>query len=419
MKLEGYDFLESLLMFGIRPGLDTTSKFCNKLGFSENDFNTIHVVGTNGKGSTSFFLSHILQAHGKKTGLFTSPHLISLRERIRIENQPISEKDLNRALLEVKRIAETENLEPTYFETLTIAALIICKEKKIDVLVAEAGLGGRFDATAIAKGNTTILTSIGLEHTAILGDSLEAILREKLCIMKKGSRLAHFPIPQELKEEFESLKKELQFEEIPMYPNKVPKLSNLGKHYTENALLALSVAKDFLKEDFSIELANKALKKAFWPGRMQCLYDKNGNLQFILDGAHNSHAMKRLAETLKQEFPGQKFTTLLGVLQDKDLKEMLELIKDFVAKYYPTRTSYERFRDPVEMETEIHQLGYLAESGATISRSFIEEILQKNTPPILITGSLYLIGACIEILKQDFKELEFFRCMTPESNEKH
>ena len=419
MKLPGYAFLESLLMFGVRPGLDTTQTLCDALNSPQKSFETIHVVGTNGKGSTSYYLSLILSAHGKKTGLYTSPHLVSLRERLRIGNIPVSEMELNEALLEVQQAAIQTKITPTYFEALTVAAFLICRNKKIDVLVAEAGLGGKFDATAIAQGKMTVLTSIGLEHTAVLGYTHEAILGEKLGIMKKKSKLVHFPIPEHLWQEFEKQKKIIEFQEVPNYSFPCPSLKNKGIHYKENAKLALSAAQNFLEESLKKEIAENALKNVFWPGRMQLLYDKQGNLKFILDGAHNSHAITRLAETLNTEFPNQKFPTLLGVLQDKDLKEMLNILQNHVLKYYPVRTPYERFRNTETMTQEILNLGFMAENAGMISKELLYQIANENKTPILITGSLYLIGACIEFLKEDFDDLAFFRGMKLENNEKH
>ena len=419
MKLPGYAFLESLLMFGVRPGLDPTQTLCDALNSPQKSFETIHVVGTNGKGSTSYYLSLILSAHGKKTALYTSPHLVSLRERLRIGNIPVSEMELNEALLEVQQAAIQTKITPTYFEALTVAAFLICRNKKIDVLVAEAGLGGKFDATAIAQGKMTVLTSIGLEHTAVLGYTLEAILGEKLGIMKKKSKLVHFPIPEHLWPEFEKQKKIIEFQEVPNYSFPCPSLKNKGIHYKENAKLALSAAQNFLEESFKKEIAENALKNVFWPGRMQLLYDKQGNLKFILDGAHNSHAITRLAETLNTEFPNQKFPTLLGVLQDKDLKEMLNILQNHILKYYPVRTPYERFRNTETMTQEILNLGFMAENAGMISRELLYQIANENKTPILITGSLYLIGACIEFLKEDFDDLAFFRGMKLENNEKH
>ena len=139
MQTAGMEYLESRLMFGMVPGLESTRKLCGALGNPQEKFKTIHVVGTNGKGSTSYYLAGILQAHGYKTGLFTSPHLVSLRERIRIDDVPIAEDDLERLLLDVKNAAERERLEPTFFEVLTLVSFLYYAEQGVDVVSMEAG----------------------------------------------------------------------------------------------------------------------------------------------------------------------------------------------------------------------------------------------------------------------------------------
>lgn len=419
MLLAGFAFLESLQVFGVRPGLDSTEKLCLALGNPEKSFSTIHIVGTNGKGSTSLYLSKILQNHQKKVALYTSPHLISLCERLRINDLPVSEEILNQALLKVKEAALKENISPTYFETLTVAAFLICKEQGIEVLVAEAGLGGRFDATAVAKGTLTILTSIGLEHTAILGDSEEKILLEKLGIMQQETHLVHFPLTEKLSLALNKFKEEKGINIVSVIETHLPKLQNLGRHYTENATLALSAARFFLKNEFSEPLSYEALEKAFWPGRMQLLYDKSGKLRYILDGAHNPHAVKRLVLALQENFPNEKFVTILGVLQDKDHSEMLQMLSNVVSEFYPSGTPYERFTPVETLKMEIENLGLKVKSGNLMSPEFLEDISKNVSTPILITGSLYLIGASIEILKADFNELAFFQNLKPFENERH
>ena len=177
------DFLNSRLMFGMVPGLESTRKLCDALGNPERKFKTIHIVGTNGKGSTSYYLAGILQAHGFKTGLFTSPHLVSLRERIRINDIPIDDADLERLLLRVQDAAKQVAVEPTFFEVLTLVAFLYYAEQGVDVVSMEAGMGGRLDSTAVACGDIVVLTSIGLEHTEILGPTESAILKEKMAIV--------------------------------------------------------------------------------------------------------------------------------------------------------------------------------------------------------------------------------------------
>ena len=188
MQSLGMDYLNSRLMFGMVPGLESTRKLCNALGNPERSFKTIHIVGTNGKGSTSYYLAGILQAHGFKTGLFTSPHLVSLRERIRVNDNPISDADLDRLLLQVKAAAEQVQVEPTFFEVLTLVSFLYYVEQGVDVVAMEAGMGGRLDSTAVACGNIVVLTSIGLEHTEVLGPTESAILKEKMAVVEADRR---------------------------------------------------------------------------------------------------------------------------------------------------------------------------------------------------------------------------------------
>ena len=180
MLQNGLEYLNSRLIFGMMPGLASTRKLCEVLGNPQKKFKTIHVVGTNGKGSTSYYLAGILQAHGIKTGLYTSPHLVNLRERIRVNDMPIDDESLDRLIMQVKAAAEKAQVEPTFFEVLTIVAFLYYAEQNIDVAVLEAGMGGRLDSTAVAEGELIVLTSIGLEHTEVLGSTESAILKEKM-----------------------------------------------------------------------------------------------------------------------------------------------------------------------------------------------------------------------------------------------
>ena len=192
MQSAGLEYLESRLMFGMVPGLESTRALCDALGNPEKKFKSIHVVGTNGKGSTSFYLAGILKAHGLKTGLYVSPHLVNLRERIRIDDVQIPAAVLDRLLLQVKSAAQSVSrervaaggvaLEPTFFEVLTLVAFLYYAECGVDVAVLEAGMGGRLDSTAVAGGEIAVVTSIGLEHTEVLGPTESAILREKMAV---------------------------------------------------------------------------------------------------------------------------------------------------------------------------------------------------------------------------------------------
>ena len=428
MLQDGLEYLNSRLIFGMMPGLATTRKLCEFLGNPQKNFKTIHVVGTNGKGSTSYYLSGILESHGLKTGLYTSPHLVNLRERIRIDDTPIDEESLNRLIMKVKAAAEETGVEPTFFEVLTIVAFLYYAEQNVDVAVLEAGLGGRLDSTAVADGDLIVLTSIGLEHTEVLGQTESAILKEKMGVAGsaqnilsngRGKTFVLGGLDASLIEEarmFASTRGCTCI--VPEVRNNI-ELPNLGQHYVENASLSLKAAELFLTKSYDDALALKSLVNRSWTGRMQKLVDSNGNMKFILDGAHNSHAVRRLVETLDEYYPGQKFHCVFGALRDKDVGEMLKLMAPHVSCWHITRTPYPRFRELADLQNELEKLGLTVASAGEFSKEYLDQVCSSVTDgsPILITGSLYMIGATVQELKNDFDCLSFFRGMEPTSNE--
>lgn len=423
------DYLNSRLMFGMVPGLESTRKLCNALGNPERSFKTIHIVGTNGKGSTSYYLAGILQAHGFKTGLFTSPHLVSLRERIRVNDIPISDADLDRLLLQVKAAAEQLQVEPTFFEVLTLVSFLYYAEQGVDVVSMEAGMGGRLDSTAVACGNIVVLTSIGLEHTEVLGPTESAILKEKMAVVEADHRrnktFVVGGLSEELLAEARAYAGELGAEcFVPAIRTDI-KLPNLGHHYIENASLSLAAAESFVYSAgrvFDDSLALKTLETRSWAGRMQQLTDKNGVVRYILDGAHNSHAVRRLVETLAEYYPGTKFHCVFGALKDKDVGEMLKLMAPFVSHWHITKTPYPRFRELDDLRSELSNLGLKVASEGVLSRKFLDQVAEiasadNENIPVLVTGSLYMIGETVQALKDDFDGLAFFRGLEPSTNE--
>ena len=428
MLQDGLEYLNSRLIFGMMPGLATTRKLCEFLGNPQKKFKTIHVVGTNGKGSTSYYLSGILESHGLKTGLYTSPHLVNLRERIRIDDTPIDDESLNRLIMKVKAAAEETGVEPTFFEVLTIVAFLYYAEQNVDVVVLEAGLGGRLDSTAVADGDLIVLTSIGLEHTEVLGQTESAILKEKMGVAGsaqnilsngRGKTFVLGGLDAALIEEarmFASTRGCTCI--VPEVRNNI-ELPNLGQHYIENASLSLKAAELFLTKSYDDALALKSLANRSWTGRMQKLVDSNGNMKFILDGAHNSHAVRRLVETLDEYYPGQKFHCVFGALRDKDVGEMLKLMAPHVSCWHITRTPYPRFRELADLQNELEKLGLTVASAGEFSKEYLDQVCSSVTDgsPILITGSLYMIGATVQELKNDFDCLSFFRGMEPTTNE--
>ena len=436
------EYLESRLMFGMVPGLESTRALCNALGNPEKKFRSIHVVGTNGKGSTSFYLAGVLQANGFKTGLYVSPHLVSLRERIRIDDAPILAEDLDRLLLQVKSAAESVSVEPTFFEVLTLVAFLYYAENQIDVAVLEAGLGGRLDSTAVAGGEIAVVTSIGLEHTEVLGLTESAILREKMGVVgdmrerAAGKCFVLGGLSESLLQEAREYAAELGCDCIVPAIREDVRLPNLGHHYIENASLSLAAAAQFINGvhpagatsvRFDDSLAVKTLATRSWAGRMQLLSGPDGNTRVILDGAHNSHAVRRLVQSLCEYYPGKKFHCLFGALKDKDVGEMLKLIAPHVSHWHITKTPYPRFRELSDLRGEMQALGLPVSSEGELSREYLDSVLRdsaacghddgETSSPLLITGSLYMIGACVQLLKDDFAELAFFRGLEPSTNE--
>ena len=443
MIQNGLEYLNSRLIFGMMPGLASTRKLCEALGNPQKKFKTIHVVGTNGKGSTSYYLSGVLQAHGLKTGLYTSPHLVSMRERIRVNDLPIDDESLDRLIMQVKAAAEETQVEPTFFEVLTIVAFLYYAEQNIDVAVLEAGMGGRLDSTAVADGELIVLTSIGLEHTEVLGSTESAILKEKMGVA--GSAQSILSNGRSKTFVLGGLNENLIAEAkifaasrscscvVPKIRNDI-ELPNLGQHYIENASLSLKAAVLFLQRSRDLSaadavanqemvyddaLALKTLVTRSWAGRMQKLIDANGVTKFILDGAHNSHAVRRLVETLDKYYPNQKFHCVFGALRDKDVGEMLKLMAPHVSAWHITRTPYPRFRELSDLQGELEKLGLNVASAAEFSREYLNEVCANviDGSPVLITGSLYMIGATVQALKDDFDGLAFFRGMEPTTNE--
>lgn len=447
MQSAGIEYLESRLMFGMVPGLESTRALCDALGNPEKKFKSIHVVGTNGKGSTSYYLAGILKAHGLKTGLYVSPHLVNLRERIRIDDVQIPAAVLDRLLLQVKFAAQSVSreriaaggvaLEPTFFEVLTLVAFLYYAESGIDVAVLEAGMGGRLDSTAVAGGEIAVVTSIGLEHTEVLGPTESAILREKMGVAGDtreracGKTFIVGGISGALLEEAREYASELGCNCVVPEICEDVRLPNLGHHYIENASLSLAAAELFLNSldgahtvVFNPELARTVLKSRSWAGRMQVLAGPDGRARVILDGAHNSHAVRRLVETLREYYPNAKFHCLFGALKDKDVGEMLKMMAPHVSHWHITKTPYPRFRELSDLRAEMEALHLRVSSEGMLSRGHLEQVLRgcsmdirNDGLPLLITGSLYMLGACIEILKDDFAELAFFRGMDPSTNE--
>src|SRR5690554_697237 len=416
--MQGIRFLQDALVFGMKPGLENMKKLCTHFGNPEQSFKSIHVIGINGKGSTAFYLSEVLEAHGKKTGFFSSPHLVSLQERIRVSGVFISKEDLEFYLKKIQQASKIEKISPTFFEILSMLTLLYFRDQKVEYAVLEAGLGGRLDSTAIAKGAHLILTSVGLDHTEILGNSKEQILKEKLAIGKKGSVLVRHNLGTSLENHAKVIETSFGFNTQIVLTDTTLKLENLGKHYQENASLSLAMAKILLENEYSHSLALKSLSQSAWLGRMQVLKNKEKKLCFILDGAHNPAALHRLIQSLQENFPHQKFPCLFAAVQDKDVQSMFVELKAFVSDWFLTKTDYNRFIEIENLKDILETQELKASLSGELSKEFLEDCQNlSQDKPILVVGSLYLVGAVLNLLKDDYESLLPLKNLEAFSNE--
>ncbi|MDD4160498.1 MAG: cyanophycin synthetase, partial [Synergistaceae bacterium] len=360
--------LQSLASPGIRPGLARLSCLLMLLGNPERKFKAVHIVGTNGKGSTASTLSSILKESGCKTALYTSPHLISFGERLALCGKDALPEKWEKSLEVIERhLNESEQLKsdpPTYFELITAAAFMIIAEEKVDIAVIEAGLGGRLDATNILSNVIlTLVAPIGIDHSEYLGSSLSSVAKEKFAVMRPG-------IPAIFsggEEEIESIFFETAYKKktpaqvlrrLCSYGTVNVSLSGtdfyvqsecmcadyhtplIGTHQTDNAALALAGAcalkscSDMLYADITFQSLYNGVAAVKWPGRLEIINKESPLL--IVDGAHNPHALKRLAENTKIIYGGKNFNLILAMMKDKDISESLDIIKEMGATLFCT-----------------------------------------------------------------------------------
>ncbi len=397
------DFLNSLGMFRMKPGLERMNKGLVLLGISPGEIPVVQIVGTNGKGSTACFLESMARCHGLKTGLYTSPHLVSVKERIRINNRRLS----NDLWLDAagRVLVRCSGLDLSYFEVLTLMAALVFKNEQVDLAVMEAGLGGRLDATSAFIPEVSVFTPVGLDHTGILGTTLRAIALDKSLAMKNGPAVIARQDPGVL-EVFTKRAHEtgagvyhvsecVEFSEDRFFLQQRPEISvrktDLGLkgfYQADNAAAAL-LAWDVLARVRGLEVdpvcCRQGLKNAFWPGRLHFVRD---NPLVIMDGAHNQQALLALKIALEQM--GIKPSTIIfSCLEDKDPGLLAGIVRDMGA----VRILVPEIRDnPRAMPGK--KLAGLLGPGAR----FLDDVpgylsrLPQEEAPVLVCGSLYLLG---------------------------
>jgi dihydrofolate synthase/folylpolyglutamate synthase len=406
--------LRSLELFGMRFGLDRMRRMMTALGSPEQRFEAIHVLGTNGKSSTTRMTAAILERHGLRTGAYTSPHLISYRERVRVDGRELDTELFAAAIARASAAAErvnrtlAEDDHVTQFELLTAAALWEMARQRIDVAVVEAGLGGRYDATSVIEPRVTVLTNVGLEHTRWLGPTITDIAEEKLAVVRPNAALVlgeGLAAPALAVAERVAGEREARIIR-PRGASSTTELLARGSFQRRNFALARAAAGAYLQTR-GIPLSERAVAQAAAAtevrGRLQLLDDDPPT---VLDGAHNPDAVAALVESLPEVLdtsPPAPLALVLGVLDDKDAAGMLAALMPLVARAWFTAPPSSRALSPAALQSLARQLGFEAsasEPKPALALAQARRWAAERGGAVLATGSVYLVGELLGQLER-------------------
>ena len=410
---EAIRFLEISNWMGSRLGLSRVKRLLHLAGDPQNGMQFIHVAGTNGKGSTAAMLAAVLQQAGYKTGLYTSPHLRRYNERIRIDGKDVSDEEMCRAAEILEQCVEQMDDRPTVFERITALAMVCFDRAGCDAVVLEVGMGGRLDATnVIDRPACSVLCHIDLDHTEILGDTIAKIAEEKAGIIKAGCPAVAQYQSEEALDVFRKtcgelgspltvtdpsalhVKKQSLDGQIFDYKTRKDLLIPLIANYQlVNVLGVLDTVDVLQKKGWHIteDDLRAGLRKTRWAGRFQVLRQKP---LVLIDGAHNPDGAQQLAECLATYLPGRKLHFLMGVMADKDYRQMIRTMAPFGADFVTVRPESSRSLAPEELARVItEETGLPARSGGDVKSGLSLAMSGLDPEEILcIFGSLYQVG---------------------------
>ena len=411
---QSLDFLYGLEKFGMIFGLTQVEGILKALGNPHREIQTLHIGGTNGKGSTAAMMSSILQKEGYRVGLYTSPHLIQFTERIKINGKVIEEKEVVALTEWMRKEIEAAGIAPpfTFFDFTTAMALTYFKQKGVDLAILEVGLGGRLDSTNVVDPLISIITNIAKDHEEVLGKSILKIAREKAGIIKEGRplitaatqphvlrlfskvcegrRSPYFRVGKEFRYA-QAEDGEFDYEGLHRKLWSIP-LNLKGFHQVINATTALG-SMEVLEElgyHVSTDAMIDGLKEVDWPGRLEMV---SSSPRVLLDGAHNPAGALVLKESLEKDFQYRHLILLIGIMKDKDIQSMLHLLAPMADHIILTKPHTDRATSPSMLKKALGQNGRKAE----ISDDFKEAIerglsLIQEDDLLCITGSLYTVG---------------------------
>lgn len=394
--------------FGIRPGIDRVRTLLDRLGNPEQNFRSIHVVGTNGKGSTAAFLSSILSSAGHRTALFTSPHLVNFRERFRMDGREPDDEQLAGSL---DRVLSRAPDDATFFEIVTGLGALLFAEEGVELAVMEAGMGGVSDATAALAGMMTVITPISLDHCDYLGNSLEKIAAEKGAIVEPGTPVI---ISRQTASVTDTIRSFCRCGESPLFQagrdfnatwsgagcleyrgihalHRGLRPGIPGRYQAENASLALAAAETLDRQGIPIPAQALAtgLANARWPGRMELF---PGPPRLLLDGAHNQAGATALAEALG-DYCFDRLLLVAGVMADKDVHAIMAPLAPLVAKAYCVTPAMERAMTDRDLACILAEQGVDALASGSVANGIASARNEaRKNDLILVCGSLFTVG---------------------------
>ncbi len=420
---EALDYIFSYSWMGVVPGLGRTRELLARLGDPQNKLKFIHIAGTNGKGSTAAMLASILRTAGYKTGLFTSPAIHRFHERIQVDGEQISDAALGALTERVKAEADEIADHPTEFEMVFAIAMEHYVRSGCDIVVLEVGMGGEMDATnVICAPETAIICNIGLDHTGILGNTLEEIARTKSGIFKENCPAVVYPGTPGVEAVF---RRTAARKNAPLYfadfglltlrshglegqcfdygPFAELKLPLLGEHQLHNAAVVLTAVEVLCAKGWRIpeSAVRRGLEQVKWPGRFD-IVDKDP--LFIIDGGHNPQCFEALVGNILDYLPGRRIIALTGVLADKDYGEMYRPVMAHVEQFVCITPPSDRKLEAADLARHLEKAGAKATPCETIAEGVrLARELAGQQGVVLCFGSLYSIGEIYRVLKGETK----------------
>lgn len=387
-------YLDSLQPTAMRLELGPITEACNLMGSPQNLWPSVHISGTNGKGSTAAFLCSILQQSGYRVGLFTSPHLVDVRERIQINREMISRGDLAQVITNIRDELPDDRML-SYFEMLTLTSFLYFKGGKVDIAIFESGLGGRLDATNVITPKVSIITPISFDHTKHLGKNLRDIAREKCGIIKRSVPTVVAYQPPEVMEVVRHVCDDVGSPLILATPDEINSpLGLAGEHQRQNAACAVETAHVLSGSGFAIAGLDEALAGTNWPGRLEVVSEKP---RVILDSAHNVAGAETLASYVRSTIPREHAILILGVLADKDIEGMVRQLAPQFKEVVFTRAPSARAASPKDLAA--------AARSSKVEISIEEEIPEalrsamgrmESGDTLVVSGSIKVVGEAKE-----------------------